>query len=138
MGYPRTVTASTETAALSTLAKGTTPVGNPTSVAIDANTQGLDVAIKAPMRGLIQPTINGSIAVANASQVGIAAKPDRNYLLFLNYSTADMWINYGTAAGVDIGTPIGAGASYEIPFAHTGTVTVFCAVTGSKFAFIEA
>lgn len=42
--YP-SIPASTGTTALSTLAKGTTPVGNPTSVEIDANTQALHVAI---------------------------------------------------------------------------------------------
>lgn len=87
-------------------------------------------------RGPLQD-FSGDITAGNTAQQVLAANGSRNYLLFINVSSADMWIDFD--ADAVIGQPsikIVSGGSYEMNepgFVPTDAVSVISATAGVEF-----
>lgn len=104
MGFPHTTTSSGGTSALSTLALGTTPAGNPTSVAIDANTQALHVAIAG--KKVFAPAVFRQNIGATSLQVKATAGDVHGYD-FKNQNTATVYIKFYNKVGpVNVATDV--------------------------------
>lgn len=64
--------------------------------------------------GYSSPT-HGTPAMTGASGTVLAANPNRTFALFVNRSTADIFLSLGTAAAVaNRGIPVPGGGSYEM------------------------
>lgn len=82
----------------------------------------------------------GAITTGGTAQQLAVTNPNRRYFLFQNISPVDMRLNFGAAASAAAGLLVkGNGGSYESSAAgvNTGLVSVFCATTGSAFAYME-
>ena len=82
---------------------------------------------------------SGSIVDANVSQVVFAAKPQRNYLSFINTSNTTMYVNIDGAASTTNSFPVVSNGqlSFEDGFIPDGQVTVICASSGKTFVAKE-
>ena len=81
------------------------------------------------------PITNLTIAAGGTAQQILAADPNIKYLAIDNYGVADIWLNTGAAAAEDVGTFIASGVYHEFLVAPTDSISVFCQVTGHKFAY---
>jgi hypothetical protein len=91
MGYPSIAPTSTGTTALSTLPKGTTVAGNPTSTAIDANTQALHVAIAGEK--LFVPLVDRANLTSTSRQIKATAGTVNGFNL-RNTNTATVYVKF--------------------------------------------
>jgi hypothetical protein len=57
--------------------------------------------------------------------------------MIVNNSTADLWFNYTSAAGVNIGHKLAAGQSWCEPTGviNTAAINIFGATTGQQYSF---
>lgn len=84
---------------------------------------------------------SGTIAAGGTAQQAMAANTARRYLLFVNVSDTDMWINLGATAVANqpsILVKAGGGSFVmEGSFVSTELVSVICATTGKAFTAKE-
>ncbi|MGL6296764.1 MAG: hypothetical protein ACRC3K_10220 [Plesiomonas sp.] len=80
---------------------------------------------------------NATITTGGASQVIAPANPARQKFVIRNISSADIWFNYGTAAGANIGQKLAAGESWTEPpgVCDVQSINVWGATTGQQFSF---
>jgi hypothetical protein len=97
MGYPSIAPSSTGTTALSTLPKGTTAAGNPTSAPIDANTQALHVAIAGEK--LFIPLVDRANLTSTSRQVKATAGTVNGFS-FRNTNTTTVYVKFYDKVGV--------------------------------------
>jgi hypothetical protein len=91
------------------------------------------------IQGSIPVITNSTITTGGTSQTALVSKFNRNYLEIQNTSAQDLWINFSTNAGVNIGFKIGTLQSWS-PIGGTcpeSSVTIFGATTGQTFAIAE-
>lgn len=82
---------------------------------------------------------SGTITQANVAQTVFAAKPQRNYLLFVNLSDTVMYVNIDGIATDTNSYPVltGGQLSFESGFIPNGAVSVICASSGKEFVAKE-
>jgi hypothetical protein len=91
------------------------------------------------IQGSIPVITNTTITTGGTSQTALVAKPNRNYLEIQNTSAGDLWINFSTNAGVNIGFKVSTGQSWS-PIGGTcpeSSVTIFGVTTGQTYAISE-
>ena len=78
---------------------------------------------------------SGTIVSANTSQKIFDAKPQRNYLLFINNSDTLMYVNIDAVASTTNSYPVypQGQLSFEDGFIPSGQINVICASTGKSF-----
>ena len=79
---------------------------------------------------------SGTIATANTSQQAMAANANRRYFFFQNIGTANIYLNFGTAATTGAGSmqiPPGASITMDAGFVSTDAINVISATPGTPY-----
>jgi hypothetical protein len=86
---------------------------------------------------VVSSVVNGTITTGGTSQILAAANEARQKFMIVNNSATELWFNFISAAGVNIGHKLAAGQSFCEPAGVTNVaqINIFGATTGQQYSF---